>query len=229
MTTATPSAVNRSPFHHWHVARGARLVDSDGWQLPLAYTDPRDEAKAARESVGLADISAFAKLSLRGPGVPALAAALGSLAPRRVLTMDTGLACRLTDRCLYLLASSTSKASLIEQMPLSGELLQTNITSAYAGFNVIGPSTEGLISKLTSLDLSMRAFPDGTCAETELAGVQALLVRPRARAVPEIAVYVGWDVGEYVWDRVLESGTGLGLTPLGTGGLRMLHEGASLE
>jgi sarcosine oxidase subunit alpha len=214
MPSTTPFAVHRSPLHHWHVARGARFAECDGWQVPLAYADPRDEVGAARSGVGLADVSPFAKLSLRGPGVPALAAALGNLAPRRVLPVAGGLACRLSEQCLYLLASSTSKASLAQRIASPAEIEQIDVTSAYAGFVVIGQNVEPLIRRLTAFDVSISAFPDGACAETELAGVRALLVRP-ARAVPEIAVYVAWDVGEYVWESILHAGRDLGIVPVG--------------
>jgi sarcosine oxidase subunit alpha len=214
MAVTTPFAVHRSPLHHWHLARGARLGNSDGWQVPLAYIDPRDEAEAARTGVGLADVSAFAKWSLRGAGVPALAAALGTVAPRFVCAVDAGLACRLTEQCLYLLAPSTSTAALAERIPASDDIEQTDITSAYAGFVVVGQRAESLLTKLTAFDLSIRHFPEEACAETCLAGVQALLIRP-PRIVPEIAVYVAWDVGEYVWESMLQAGRESGVAPIG--------------
>src|SRR5262245_18620421 len=112
MPIVMPSSFHRSPLHHWHVAHGARFAEFDGWQVPLSYTDPRLEADAARSGLGLDDISSFAKLSLRGTGVPAIAVALGNIDVRRLSIHDGAIACRLTEQCLFLLASSTNKARL---------------------------------------------------------------------------------------------------------------------
>jgi len=75
----THSAVARTPLHSWHQARGAHFVDRDGWQVVAAYSSANPEAAAAHAGLGIADISAFAKFSLRGAGVPSLAAALAGM------------------------------------------------------------------------------------------------------------------------------------------------------
>ena len=218
-----PSAVHRSPLHHWHVAHGARFAEIDGWQVPIAYTDPRQEADAVRSGIGLADISPFAKLSLRGSGVPAVAVALGNIDVRRLSIHDGAIACRLTEQSVFLLASSPNKTSLIDCVSSSADILTTDVTSAHAGFALLGEHAEEVLRRLTSLDVSSPSFGEGTCAESELAGVHALLVRPPARAVPEIAAYVAWDVSEYVWESMLRAGGDLGLAPVGHDGLVALR------
>src|SRR5579884_1571322 len=116
-TVSAPLA--RTSLHHWHTSHGARLVDRDGWQVPAVYTDVERETAAARTGLGVADVSAFAKTSLLGPGVaevvphlvgpgradrPCTAAPLHAGSP--------GLACRLTADSLLLLASTTDPAPL---------------------------------------------------------------------------------------------------------------------
>jgi hypothetical protein len=66
-----PSPVARTPLHHWHAAHGARFADLDGWQVVAGYGALEREVAAARGGLGLADISAFKKINLHGPGVPA--------------------------------------------------------------------------------------------------------------------------------------------------------------
>jgi glycine cleavage system aminomethyltransferase T len=214
MPAGTPSPVRRSPLYHWHLARGARFVEMDGWQLPLSYTDPRQETEATRNGLGLADVSPFAKLCLRGPGVAAVAVALGNLGPRSVLKIEAGLACRLTEDCLFLLAGSTRLAGFVEPSS-SAQIVRTDITSAYAGFALVGKHVEALVGRLTSFDVGSPAFPEGSCAETELAGVHALLVRPAGRFTPEIGVYVAWDLGEYVWEVLWGAGRDFSIVPVG--------------
>jgi len=222
----------RIALHHWHAEHGARFADSDGWQVPAVYSTVEREMKASREGVALADISAFAKFSLLGKGVPELALALGgdspASEPRGVATLaagDLALACRLTDDHLFLLASTTSPAVLDERLaylPADSSVVRWDATSAHAGFCLVGPRGDEVLRGLTALDITPSQLPPGSCAETGLAGVHALLVRPAGQAPPSVRVYVSWDLAEYVWERLLAAGRRRGIIPLGLEALRAL-------
>jgi sarcosine oxidase subunit alpha len=208
----------RTPLHAWHAAHGARFVERDGWQVVSAYSTPEREAEAARAGQGLADVSAFAKLSLRGP-------VSTTLAPRSVALLgETALACRLTDDQLLLLGTTPDAAALRERAATlhGGQgVHQLDVTSAYAGFCLVGPRCEEVLRRLTALDVRPERFPPNSCAETALAGVEALLVQSADLSVPAVRIYVGWDVGEYVWERLLEVGRGHGITPVGLDALTL--------
>jgi heterotetrameric sarcosine oxidase gamma subunit len=221
----------RTPLHHWHAARASRFTDSPEWRLPLAYAGAANEVAAARAGLGVADLSAFAKISLLGSGVPAVAQALapdGAIArPRGVTVLEAHgptLACRLTSDHLLLLDAATDATALRERLarvPASSQVVQVDASSTYAGFLLAGPRVEALLSGLTALDLNT-ALPVGACAETAVAGVHGLLVRALEMAVPSVRLYVGWDLAEYVWERLLDEGRRHGLTPLGLEALNAL-------
>jgi glycine cleavage system aminomethyltransferase T len=219
--------VARTPLHHWHTAHGACLTDRDGWQVVAAYTDAGREGAAARAGLGLADISASAKVSLRGTGVPALVEALlpDGAAPRprgaASLPGEPALACRLTDDHLLLLASPPAALTL-RAAPEGRFLVRTDVTSAYAGFELLGPRLEGLLGRLTHVDTRLGSFPVNSCAETALAGVEALLVRPGGRSLPALRVYVAWELGEHLWERLLDAGSDGPVTPVGLDALSLL-------
>jgi sarcosine oxidase gamma subunit len=80
---------------------------------------------------------------------------------------------------------------------------------------MLGPRLEEVLRRLTQLDIRPAALPEGSCAETALAGVEALLVRPAGLALPSVRVYVAWDLGEYVWERLLDAGRGGLMAPVG--------------
>jgi aminomethyltransferase len=65
----TPDAPTpqRTPLYAWHVARGARLVDFAGWEMPIQYTAITEEHQAVRTAVGLFDISHMGRLRFEGP------------------------------------------------------------------------------------------------------------------------------------------------------------------
>ena len=67
------------------------------------------------------------------------------------------------------------------------------------------------------------ALPVNACAETSLAGVPALLVRTAEFSVPSLRIYVAWELGEDVWERLLDAGRNRGLIPLGLDSLHQLR------
>jgi sarcosine oxidase subunit alpha len=225
----------RTPLHHWHAAHGARFAERDGWHVVAAYSGVAQEAEAARAGLSLADVSAFAKISLRGPGVADLVRSLSpdgaAVSPRGVAPILAGpaLACRLTEDHLLVLGSEPSRTVLDQRLAALREgrsVVQTDVTSAYAGFWAIGPGLDELLGRLTQMDLRPRSFPENCCAETALAGVEALLVRCAGLPLPAMRIYVPWDLGEYVWERVMEAGRPGNMTPVGLEGLSLLlHPG----
>lgn len=58
---------HRTPLYDWHVARGARMVDFAGWDMPIQYTSIIEEHQAVRTAAGLFDISHMGRLSFGGP------------------------------------------------------------------------------------------------------------------------------------------------------------------
>jgi glycine cleavage system aminomethyltransferase T len=215
--------VARTALHAWHCARGARFGESDGWQIPLVYTSVQAEVEAARTGLGLADISACSKKSLIGPDVPD---SLGPVRPGEVAPMPengAGVACRLTADHLLLIAASTraSFEKRLAGMPTSASLILLDVTTAYAGMCLLGPDLETVLPQLTNLEL-----PEGRCAETGLAGIPALLIRPPGFTLPALQIFVSWDLAEYAWEWLLELGRKRSLTPLGwdaLDALRMNH------
>jgi sarcosine oxidase gamma subunit len=84
-----------------------------------------------------------------------------------------------------------------------------------AGFIVVGPGVEPLLRGLTAFDVSVNSLPPGTCSETKLADIHALLVRPPISPLPELRIYIAADLGEYTWETLLETGRALGIAPIG--------------
>lgn len=215
--TTNPAAIARTPLHHWHEARGAEFTASHGWQVPSRYRDVPREGNLLLARVLIADLSANAKRSYVGRGVDALAAKLLGFSPLRKLRGACDLepscrdiACRLSEKNLLLLSLTASGAGLDNIVGQVENVVGMDVTSAYAGFSLLGERAAELLQKLTALDVSPAAFSNQSCVETNLAGVQSLLVRPRRDGRDEILVYVGWDVGEYVWEELWEAGQSLG-------------------
>lgn len=221
---------SRTPLHHWHSAHGARFTELHGWQVVAEYGGVQDELAAARAGVGLADISAWAKLALLGSGVGdavRLIAPDGAAEhPRGVASLADSqptLACRLAAEHLLLLSSTPDPASLAARVPAGlASVVRNAVTCTYAGLCLAGPRVEDVLRRLTSFDVSVASLPIGSCAETGLAGVHAILVRAHELTVSSVRVYVAWDLAEYVWETLLHGGQQFGISALGLETLRAL-------
>lgn len=61
----------RTPLFEEHQARGGRIVDFAGWEMPVQYSGILQEHKAVRESCGVFDISHMGEFFVEGPGATA--------------------------------------------------------------------------------------------------------------------------------------------------------------
>jgi glycine cleavage system aminomethyltransferase T len=75
---------------------------------------------------------------------------------------------------------------------------------------------------LTALNLAERGLPDGSCAQTHLAKCHAIVARRDVSGLLAYRIFVMRDVGEFVWDALMEAGRGRGLAPIGTEAWRAL-------
>ncbi|MHC4947944.1 MAG: glycine cleavage system aminomethyltransferase GcvT [Planctomycetota bacterium] len=61
--TATPA---RTPFHDFHLAHGAKMVEFAGWEMPIRYRSIIEEHQQVRRAGGLFDVSHMGRLRFSG-------------------------------------------------------------------------------------------------------------------------------------------------------------------
>jgi glycine cleavage system aminomethyltransferase T len=212
----------RTPLYHWHERNGARIGERDGWQVAEVFAGVEQEVAAARKNLAIADVSAFAKISLLGAGVPDLTRTLAGNSraeqPLGVAPLPADpslLACRLKQDHLLVMALTTDRSGVDGLIgPGPGEsVIQHDVTSAYAAIWLIGPNCDMALRQMTHHDVA--SMPVGSCAETGLAAVPAILIRPPKLSLPSVQVLVPWDVAEYVWETFVVSGRKRNIAPLG--------------
>jgi heterotetrameric sarcosine oxidase gamma subunit len=89
----------------------------------------------------------------------------------------------------------------------------TDVTSAYAAIQLVGPMAAAVLKKLGSASLDQ--VPPGQCVQTATARVWSLLIRYEVRNDFAWMLLVSRDFGEYVWESVLMAGREFGIQPLG--------------
>src|SRR6516162_9400930 len=76
-----------TPLYQEHVAAGARMVPFSGWEMPVQYTGIIEEHRAARQAIGLFDVSHMGEFEVEGPGA---LAALQHLTTNDVAGLEIG-------------------------------------------------------------------------------------------------------------------------------------------
>jgi aminomethyltransferase len=208
-----------------HRALGATFGDAGDWRVPARYTDAEAEVAAARAAVGLADASACGKLLVTGEEIDAVLAKTAALERFAVGTaerMPIGgvpvLAVRAMDDELLLLTPPADTTTVSDVLgPVIAGLAcahVTDVTTAFAVLDVLGPRAPDLLARLSPLELAAAA--PLAVIPGQLAGVQATLIRlERPAGLPAFRALVAREYGLFVWEAVTEAGHDLGLMPVG--------------
>lgn len=225
--------VRLSAMYHAHRALGATFRDDGDWRVPDVYTAPRDEAAKARAGVGLADMSACGKLSVRGEAVEGVLAKVAgvermgvAMAERVRVDGARVLAARLADDELLFLVPVAETAAVAEVLGKAAGGLGcahvTDLTGGLAVVDLIGPRAFELLARLSPLDLA--AVPVLAVVPGELARVHATLIRLDRPPSPAFRAVVAREYGAFVWDALAEAGRDLDLTPVGAAARALLEE-----
>jgi len=201
------TAIRRSPAAPLSARRGAVFVEEAGWEIPASYGDDEAERRAIRDRVAIADVTARAKVDIRGR----IPNALPSPA-------DTILA-RISAEWAVMLGGPDAEGRLVRAIePLAGsEAMVTDVTHLFAGFALAGPDLAGVLERTTSWDPA--TLPPGGAAGAPIVEVRGLMVR-RDLPVPVLEVYVATEFARYVWDALSSVVAGLGGAPVGWQALR---------
>ena len=197
--------IRRSPAARLSSRRGAVFVEEAGWEIPASYGDDAAERAAIRDGVAIADITARAKVDIRGD------------LPEELFAPAAAIVARISREWAVILGEPNAETDLMRAMePLAGpRTMVTDVTHLFSGFALVGPRLPEVIERATSWDLATLARGEATGAP--IAEVRALVVR---RAAVVLEVYVATELARYVWEALSGIVGGLGGAPVGWQALR---------
>jgi aminomethyltransferase len=238
--------LKRTPLFSAHQKLGAKLVDFEGWQMPVQYTSITDEHLAVRNAAGVFDISHMGEITVSGT--------VAAEFLNHVLTNDTRkigpgegqytLMCNerggaiddlyaySLSRGVYFLIVNASRVQAdvawlqkqVAQFRRSDELYMTDASHNYAAVAVQGPRVKDFIDDcISGVSNCAQRVPRVTALKKNQIG--GFLFRGHDVMVSRTG-YTGEDgfeiVGndksiQEVWDAVLEAGKPFGIKPCGLG------------
>ena len=164
--------LKRPPLYEHHRQLGAKLVEFNGWEMPLQYAGILEEHHAVRENVGVFDVSHMGQIDISGESafdlvqylVPNDASKLDidqamytQLCNADGGTLDDLLVYRLPDRYLMVVNAGTTDEDLQWVQRHAAEFEGANVRDASAAYSMIavqGPEAEATLGRHIQADLS---------------------------------------------------------------------------
>lgn len=214
--------------------------DTNGFTRQNWFEPVGAEARMLRENAGIIDISNFAKYFVRGAGAADwLNAVFANNMPKAVgrscltplIGVRGGIAgdftvTKLADDEFMIIGGGMSEryhSRFWKMVPLPEGTTFESRTDAMCGFNVAGPKSRKLLSRLTNADLSTAAFPFMRSQRIEIAGVPVVALRV------SFTGDLGWELHceeadqLTLYEALLEAGKAVGAGPVGSRALMSLR------
>lgn len=235
----------KTALYENHVARGAKMVDFAGWQMPLQYGKVMEEHHAVREVAGLFDISHMGLVTVRSGDLEATRAFLEYLVPQNLAKLRPGKAVYtqflnenggiIDDIIIYQLpelehlkdlqefliicnASNTDKdiAWMQKQADaLKFADLKITLHDQYGLFALQGPDFAHILAR-TGYDTDH--LPKRFwIAEAQIQGTPVLVSRTGYTGEDGVEIIVPANKASALWDLLLDLGRPLELRPIGLG------------
>jgi aminomethyltransferase len=210
-----------TPLYDWHVARGARIVDFAGWDMPVQYTSIRDEHAAVRTAVGIFDISHMGRLSFGGPDSLAL---LQEVTTNNAATMKDfqvryGLVCNeqggirddvLVYRWPYgwaMVVNASNRDKIVtwlDQHKGTRDVLLDDQTTRSCMIAVQGPQAVELCRGLTDADAGQLAYYHA--AATRCRGKNCVVSRTGYTGEDGLEIMIGAAQAVELWEELIARG-----------------------
>lgn len=222
--------IARSSMHNRHADLGAEFTNNSGWQRPAKYMDLEKEVAAITSKVGLIDISPNGKVTAQSTEMNKYMMASFHVVPNpdilecqlaQVMLEEgpsTVIVARLSYDELFIITfpgQGLPTATFLNESR-SESSYALDVSSAFAGLQVIGPSAYELLSELTETNISESQFPNLTCSQSKVSEIGARIIRRDVRNTLSFDVYFPREYGEYIWDSFMHAGEHLGVEPVGT-------------
>jgi len=226
---------------NWFAPEGVPAKDDPTFDIPNWFEHVAAEHRNARQNVVLIDQSSFCKFEVAGPGALAFLNRLcanqidrpvGKVIYTQMCNERGTIECDLTvgrleeDKFLLVVGTAFGLRTswwLKNHLPSDGSAAITEMTSAYAVINVIGPKSRVLLQKLTHADIGNPGFPFGTCRPFTIG--YAPVTAFRVTYVGELGyeLYIPTEFAAHVYEALWEAGQDFGIKNAGYRTIASMH------
>lgn len=215
----------RTPLYDWHMARGAKIVEFAGFDMPIEYVGVLAEHEAVRSSVGVFDVSHMGKIKVSGAAVAwlndlltnDLSALENNKAQYSMLLTEQGgvvddlLVYRIDENEVWLVpnASNAHKVFEILGQHISVDVRIENHHNDFCIFAVQGPESSGIVKSL-GLSSNMQYM---SAMWKDFEGSRVLVCRSGYTGEQGFELIVPNAIAVKLWSTIID----LGVHPIGLG------------
>jgi aminomethyltransferase len=239
---STGATLRRTPLYDTHRARGAKLVEFGGWEMPVSYRGILDEHRAVRTAAGLFDVSHMGEIEVGGSEAGAVCQMLTTNDVRHLgdghvqytllcrpdggVVDDVTLYRRGSERYFFCVNASNVAKDLAWIRSHAGGATIVDRSETTALLALQGPQAATMLARLTSVvleDVRSWRFVEGPVADCA-----ALISRTGYTGEDGFELYIAAADAERVWAALIDAGQGGGLEPIGLGARDTLRLEAAL-
>jgi dimethylglycine dehydrogenase len=216
----------------WFAGEGVEGKESYGFTRQDWFEPVGEECRALRKDVGVIDVSNFGKYEIKGAGAGAwLDRIVANHIPKEVgrscltplLGVRGGIAgdftiTKLDDEHYFMVGSGIAERyhqRYFNAVERPDTVNFESVTEAYCGFNVAGPKSRELLSRLTQTDLSNDNWKFMRSKQITIAGIEAIGIRVSFTGDFGWELYVPTEQQLKLYEALLETGADLGVRPVG--------------
>jgi dimethylglycine dehydrogenase len=224
----------------WYAPEGVDAVETYGFERQNWFAPVAAECRALRESVGIIDISNFAKYRIRGEGShDYLQRLVANQVPvevgRSCLTPMIGLRggiagdftiTRLDEDDYLMIGSGIAERyhqRYFDMVERADSVSFESFTEAWGGFNLAGPNARRLLAELTDVDLSNEAFGFMRNRRITVAGIDTVAIRVSFSGDLGWELYVPLERQLALYDALFDAGKAYDAKPVGSRALLSLR------
>ena len=240
MTLTEPAEQpRRSPLYRVLAAQGARFEPLNGYAAASDFgRDAADEAAQAAR-LGLADLTPLPRVGFKGwtigPWLAGAGARLGEASNRAYPQADGTRIARLAPGEALVLAGRGGSGPLIETLDRAWSMAEADGCFRVAREEtscwllLTGGHAASMLAKVCAVDLRPAAFAPCAIAQTNVARLNAIVIRGDIGPVPAFDLLADNASAVYLWDALLDAMAEHDGAPIGLAAIRSLLDGGEAQ
>lgn len=213
----------RTCLYDKHLALEALISPFGGFDMPIQYTDIKDEHNAVRQACGVFDVSHMGEVVVRGrdaeryvnhiftndvTGIPAGKILYGMMCNANGGTVDDLLVYKMGDNDFFLVINAANIDKDWRWMEANTEGFDIdirNVSEAYGQIAVQGPEAERVVEEVLGLSCSELTFYTSKVLRNR-DGVEEIISRTGYTGEDGFEIYGSHDFIRDLWDKLMASG-----------------------
>ncbi len=227
--------LKRTPLYQTHVAHGGKIIDFEGWALPVQFTSIIDEHRAVRHAAGLFDVSDMGEIMVEGADSLALLqlALTNNMErgrPGQVIYSpmcneqggvvdDLLIYCMGNDRYMLVVNAGNIEKDYQWLQGLAARFSHVSVSNESDDVGQIalqGPNSQAILQELTDCNLDVMKyyhFED----KVNVGGIEGLVSRTGYTGEDGFEVYCKPKDTPVLWEALMANAASWDLVPAGLG------------